>query len=318
MIGFIAMTLLAALTLPAHAQSYPSKPIRIVVPFTPGGGSDIVTRVISPKLVDAWGQQVVVDNRAGAGGTIGAAIVSGAMPDGHTLLITSSAFAGAASLYPKLPYDTIKDFAPIALVASTALILVVAPSTGPRTVSELVALARQKPGQINYASAGIGSGTHYAGELFKLAGGINVVHVPYRGVPEALTDTLTGRTHYYLSPILSTLPLLRDGRLLALGVSTRERAPLLPEVPTIAEAGLPGYEYDGWFGVLAPAAVPRAVIDKLSRELMRITTLPDVRDRFEKIGGRARASTPGELAQLIRAEIENRRKVFAAAGAKAE
>ena len=179
MIGFMAITLLAAVTLPAHAQSYPSKPIRIVVPFTPGGGSDIVTRVIGPKLMDAWGQQVVVDNRAGAGGTIGAAIVAGATPDGHTLLITSSAFAGAASLYPKLPYDTIKDFAPIALVASTALILVVAPSLGPRTVNELVALARQKPGQINFASAGVGSGTHYAGELFKLAGRIDVVHVPY-------------------------------------------------------------------------------------------------------------------------------------------
>ena len=157
MIGFIAITLLAALTLPAHAQSYPSKPIRIVVPFTPGGGSDIVTRVIGPKLVDAWGQQVVVDNRAGAGGTIGAAIVSGATPDGHTLLITSSAFAGAASLYPKLPYDTIKDFAPIALVASTALILVVAPSLGPSTVSELVALVRQSPGRSTTLPPGSGA-----------------------------------------------------------------------------------------------------------------------------------------------------------------
>ena len=192
---------------PAAAQPFPNKPIRMVVPFTPGSASDILARLIAPKLLESWGQQVVVDDRPSAGGTVAGAIVAGATPDGHTLMLTSSGFAGAAALYAKLPYDTLKDFAGITQVASTPLLLVVAPNLGVKNVKELIALAQQKPGQINFGSSGIGSGTHFAGELFKLTAHIDVVHVPYRGTPEALTDTMAGRVQFFLSPVLPSMAL---------------------------------------------------------------------------------------------------------------
>jgi tripartite-type tricarboxylate transporter receptor subunit TctC len=206
------LLLVVALAPSAAAQGYPSKPIRIVVPFTPGSASDILARLVAPRLTESWGQQVIVDNRPSAGGTVAGGIVAGATPDGHTLMLTSSAFAGSAALYVKLPYDSVRDFSGVTQIASTPLALVVAPALGVASVKDLIALAQQKPGQINFASSGIGSGTHYAGELFKLAAGISVVHVPYRGTPEALTDTMVGRTHYYLTPLLPALPLIRSGR----------------------------------------------------------------------------------------------------------
>lgn len=306
----------AAIALPVAAQTYPTKPIRLIVPFTPAGGSDILARIVAPKLLEAWGQQVVIDNRPGAGGTIGSQITAGAIPDGHTLMLTSSAFAGAASIYPKLPFDPYKDFAPVSLVGGTPLVLVVAPSLGVRSVKDLIALARSRPGKLAFGSAGIGSGTHYGGELFKLRSQIEVVHVPYKGVPEHLTDTVSGRIQYSLPPILASLPLVREGRLLALGVTTRDRSTLLPDVPTIAEA-VAGYEYEGWFGVIAPAKTPRAIIDKLGAELRRIVELPETKEKIGAIGGRARHSTPEEFSALIREEIEIRRKIFQAAGASA-
>jgi tripartite-type tricarboxylate transporter receptor subunit TctC len=302
----------------AAAQAYPTKPIRVVVPFTPGSASDFLARIIGPRLVDAWGQQVVVDNRPGAGGTVAGGIVAAATPDGHTLMLTSSAFAGSAALYTKLPYDSVKDFSGVTQVASTPLVVTVAPSLGVKSVKELVALARQKPGQLNFGSSGIGSGTHYGGELFKLAAKINVVHVPYRGTPEALTDTVTGRIHYYLSPIQPAMPLIRDGRLLALAVTTAQRSAALPEVPTVAEAGLPGFEYDGWFGIFAPSRTPRPVIDRLSKEVGRILDQPDIKGKIASQGATARSSTPAAFEKLVHAEIETRRKVFKAAGVKPE
>jgi len=307
----------AAPAVGAQDSSYPGKPIRIVVPFTPGSATDLLARMYGPKLVAAWGQQVVIDNRSGAGSTIGTAIVAEATPDGHTLLLNSSAFAGSASIYPKLPYDPQRDFAPISLIAANPLVLVVGPQLGVKSVKELLALAKRQPGKVTFASSGIGSGTHYGGELFAQTAKIAVVHVPYKGTPETITDTSSGRIHYAVPPILAALPLLRDQRLIALGVTSRERSALLPDVPTVAEAGVPGYAYEGWFGFLAPARTPSAVVGKIRQEIVRISEQADIKDKLGAMGGRSLHSTPAELRDLIRSEIETRGKVFRQAGIKA-
>lgn len=298
------------------AQPYPSGPIRMVVPFTPGSASDILARLIGPKLLEVWGQQIVVDNRPSAGGTVAGTIVAGAAPDGCTLMLTSSGFAGSAALYDKLPYDSVKDFSGVTQVVSTPLVLVVAPGLGVKSVKDLIALAQQKPGQLNFSSSGIGSGTHYAGELFKLAAGINTVHVPYRGTPEAINDVISGRIQYMTAPVLPAMSLVRSGRLLVLGVTTRERMALLPDVPTIAEAAVPGFEYDGWYGIFAPAKTPLAIIDKISREVGRILRLPDVTERIVNTGAVPKPSTPQEFDKLVREEIILRGKIFKVSGAK--
>jgi tripartite-type tricarboxylate transporter receptor subunit TctC len=318
MLGRLPAIFFAALIAPAvYAAEYPTRPIRVIVPFTPGSASDLLARMIGPKVAEAWGQQVVVDNRPSAGGTVAASIVATSAPDGHTLMLTSSAFAGAAALYDKLPYDSIRDFRGVSLVAQTALALVVSPTLGPKSVKELIALAQQKPGQLNFGSSGIGSGTHYGGELFNLAAGIKAVHVPYRGTPEVITDTISGRMHYAMSPLLAAVPHVRGGRLMAVGVTSPQRLPMIPDVPTIAEAALPGFEYQGWFGVIAPARVPRVLIDRLSREIVRIIALPDIQERISRDGSMPKSSTPAEFDKLIRDEIATRTKVFKAAGAKA-
>jgi tripartite-type tricarboxylate transporter receptor subunit TctC len=298
------------------ADVYPSGPIRMIVPFTPGSASDILARLIQPKLLESWGQQIVVDNRPSAGGTVAGSIVAGASPDGHTVMLTSSGFAGSAAVYEKLPYDSLKDFAGVTQVVSTPLVLIVAPGLGVKSVKELIALAQQKPGQSNFSSSGIGSGTHYAGELFKLAAGINVVHVPYRGTPEAVNDVISGRVQYMVAPVLPVMSLVRAGRLIALAVTTRERLPLLPDVPTIAEAALPGFEYDGWYGIFVPAKTPRAVVNKLSAEVGRILRLEDVIERIASQGARPKPSTPEEFDKLVREEIIMRGKIFKASGAR--
>jgi tripartite-type tricarboxylate transporter receptor subunit TctC len=314
---FFAVVLFALLAPAALGAEYPSRPIRLIVPFTPGSAADILARIIGPKLSDAFGQQVVVDDRPSAGGTVAGTIVATAAPDGHTLMLTSSAFAGSAALYDKLPYDSIRDFTGVSLITLTALLLTVSPTLGPKSVKELIALAQQKPGGLNFSSAGIGSGTHYANELFNLAAGIKGVHVPYRGTPEAITDLMSGRMHYGMSPPLTAMPHVRVGRLIAVGVTSPQRMPLLPEVPTIAEAALPGFEYQGWFGVLAPARVPRALVAKLNGEFVRIMALPDIQERIARDGSTAKSSTPAEFDKLVRDEIATRTKVFKAAGAKA-
>jgi tripartite-type tricarboxylate transporter receptor subunit TctC len=294
-----------------------TKPFRMIVPFTPGSGSDMLGRMIAPRIAEAFGQQVIVDNRAGAGSTIGTAIVGAATPDGHTLLVTSSGFAGSASIYPKLPYDPIKDFAGITQLISNPLVLVVAPSLGVKSMKELIALAKQKPGQVTYASTGVGSGTHYGAELFRLAAKFEATHVPYKGVPEALTDTMTGRVNFYLPPVLAVVPLAKEGRVVALAVTSGQRSPLLPDVPTPAEAGLPEFSYDGWYGMFVPGKTPRPVIARLSQEMQRILDLPEIKDRIVAMGGRAQWTTPADFDRMVRTEIQTRAKVFKAAGATA-
>ena len=300
------------------AQRYPSGPVRMVVPFTPGSASDILARLIGPKLLEAWGHQLVVDNRPSAGGTVAGSIVASAAPDGYTMMLTSSGFAGSAALYDTLPYDSITDFSGVTQVVSTPLVLVVGPGLGVKSVKDLIALAQQKPGQLNFSSSGIGSGTHYAGELFKLAAGIHAVHVPYRGTPEAINDVISGRIQFMTAPVLPAMALVKSGRLSVLGVTTRERMALLPDVPTIAEAALPGFEYDGWYGILAPSKTPRAIINKMSAEVARILKLPDVADKILNTGAVPKSSTPQEFDKLVREEIVMRGKVFKAAGVKPE
>ena len=302
----------------SNAQQYPTKPIRVLVPFSAGSATDILIRTIGPKLHEAWGQQVVADNRPSAGGTVAGSIVAGAAPDGYTLLITSSAFAGSAALYDKLPYDTVRDFSGVMQIAGTPLIITVTPALGLKSLKEFIALAKQKPKQLNFASSGIGSGTHYGAELFNFKAGISGTHVPYKGVPEAMNDTISGRTQYFVAPTLAAIPLVKQGRLQALAVTPAQRVAQLPDVPTVAEAALPGFEYDGWYGFVAPAKTPRAVIMKLNTEISRILDTSDVRDKLTAQGAVVKTSTPEAFEKLIRDEIVTRRKVFQAAGAKAE
>jgi tripartite-type tricarboxylate transporter receptor subunit TctC len=298
----------------AFAQKYPSRPVRILVPWTAGSQTDILARMVQPKLADFFGQPIIIDNRPGAGGTVGAAMVAVATPDGHTLMMQAAAHAVSPALYSKLPYDAVNDFACISRVGSVPNVLVVAPSLGIKSVKELIALAKQKPGQINFTSAGVGGGTHINGEQFKMAAGIDVVHVPQRGTPEALIDTVAGRVQYFFAPLGSALPFIRDKRL---GVSTLDRTPALPNVPTIAESGFPGFEFDLWYGMMAPARTPKAVLDQVSREMKRILELADIRERMAEQGVVPRSSTPEEFDKFLRLEVERLGKVVRASGARA-
>lgn len=310
---------LFAAALQAAAQAaYPNRPLRVVVPFTAGSATDVIARLVVPKLAERWNVQAVTDNRPSAGGIVAFSIVASATPDGHTLLVTGSNFAGSAALYSKLPFDPVADFAGVSQFASTPLVLVVAPTLPAKSVTELVALARARPGELNYGSTGLGSGPHYGAELFKLAAGIQAVHVPYRGSPESLTDLMAGRVHFVLSPVLAATPLVRAGRLRALGVTTPYRAAALPDVPTIAEAGLPNFVYEGWYGMMAPGKTPRALVHLLSKEVARVLELPEVKEQIARQGALAKSSSPEAFDKLVHQEIETRRKVWRAAGVKPE
>jgi tripartite-type tricarboxylate transporter receptor subunit TctC len=308
----------AAFAAHAQQQKFPSKPIRMIVPFSAGSQTDILARLVGQKMNESWGQQVVIDNRPSAGGTIAAGIVAAAPADGHTLMVHSVGHAINASLYTRLPFNTLRDFAGVSQLASVPNVLVVAPSLGVKSVKDLIALAKQKPGTINFGSAGIGSGTHINGEQFKVVAGVNVVHVPYKGTPEALTDTMTGRIQYFFAPLVPATPFIKEGRLLALAVSTATRSPVLPEVPTVAEAALPGFDYDQWYGMLAPRNTPKPILDQLSKEVARVLDLPDVRRTFQTQGAVAKPSTPEQFDAFIRAEIDKLAKVIKASGARAD
>lgn len=310
--------LLAAQAGQGGAAAFPQRPVRIVIGFTPGGGPDITARFIGQKLAERWHQQVVTDNRPGAGGTIAANIVANANADGHTLLSVSNAHAVAAAIYAKLPYDTVKDFAGITMTASGPALLLVSPALGAKSAKDLIALAKAKPGQFNYSSAGIGSGAHFAAELFKNMAGIDVVHVPFKGIPEAITETMTGRVQFFLSPLASALNLVKDGRAQAVGVSGVKRAPQLPDLPTIAESGLPGYRFDYWYGLLAPAKTPRAVVDQLNREIVEIMRSEEVRNRWVALGVEPAPMTPQTFDQWVRDDIATSIKLARAANIKAD
>ena len=313
--------LLALAPIPALSQQgddYPARTIHILVGFTPGGGPDITARYIAQRLGDAWKQQVIVDNRPGAGGTIAAGTVARAAPDGYTLLSVSSAHAVAAAIYPKLPYDTFKDLAGITETASSSYVLVVAPSLGIRTVGELLARAKAMPGQLNFSSAGVGSGTHFAGEQFKAMAGIDVVHVPFKGIPESLTETMTGRVQFFMAPMANGLNLVREGKLTGLAVSSAKRDVLLPDLPTISESGVPGYESILWFGLLTSSGVPRPIVNKLNREIVRILRDAGTYERFSPIGMTPRPTRPEDFDQLIRDDVAVFARIAREANIKAE
>jgi tripartite-type tricarboxylate transporter receptor subunit TctC len=299
-----------------RSVQYPNRPVRMLVPFAPGSQTDILARWIGEKLVEKSGQQVVVDNRPGAGGTIASQTVLEANADGHTLMMVSTGHAGNATMYSKLPYDTVKDFAGVTRVASVPNLLVVSPTLGPKSVKELIAYAKARPGQINFSSAGIGSGTQINGELFKAAAGIEATHVPYKGAVDSLNDAITGRVQFTFNPVLVAGPQVKAGRALALAVSTAKRSALFPDLPTVAEAGLPGFEYDQWYGLLVSAKTPRPMVNTVNKEIVGILNLPDIKDRMLTQGATPTPTTPEAFDEFIRAEVKKFAKVLIAAGAK--
>ena len=296
-------------------QPYPAKPVRVVAPFPAGSGVDIVARMFGTPLAQALSQSVVVDNRPGANGTIACELVARAAPDGYTLLIgNASTLAMAPGLYKQLPYDPVRSFAPITLVVTSANVLVVHPSLPAKTVAAMIALARARPGQLNYGSAGTGNSTHLAAELFKLMAGVNLVHVPYKGTPQMLTELLAGQTQLTFTSLVSSLPHIKPGRLRALGVTSLTRAASLPELPTISESGLKGYEVTVWQGMVAPARTPQPVIAELNRQLVKILQAPEMRERLAGQGLESAAGTPEQFGALIASDVAKWTKVIKHAG----
>jgi tripartite-type tricarboxylate transporter receptor subunit TctC len=298
----------------AQGPAYPTKPIRVVVPFTAGSTTDIIARAITDKLGASLGQQVIVDNRGGAGGTIGAAAVAHAAPDGYTLLIHSSSHTVSPSTFAKLPYDTLKDFAGVTPIATLPNVLVVSPAKNLRSVKELVDTAMAKPGALNFASAGQGSATHLNAEKFKVQAGINTTHIPFKGSPEAVNEVLAGRVEYYFSPIAPVLPQIREGRLLALAVGSPKRSSALPDIPTTAEAGVPNSEFNFWIGMMAPAKTPREIVAKLHAEVQKALASEDVKERFAKLGAEVWTLPPEQFDQYIREEVNVNSKLVKDAG----
>jgi tripartite-type tricarboxylate transporter receptor subunit TctC len=268
--------------------------------------------LIGPRLSEKWGQQVVIDNRPSAAGTVAGEIVTRATADGHTLMITSSGIAASAALYPKLPYDTVRDFASVTKLATTATLFVTASNSSLRTIKDLIEQAKRRPGQLTYGHSGVGSGTHFASELLNVSAGIKTVHVPYKGGAEVMTDIISGRIDYGVVPMPPAVPLIKAGRAHGIAITTAERSSALPGVPSVAESGLPGYVYDGWFGVFVPSKVPPAIVTKLAQEIARVLALPEVRDRVHAIGMEPAPSSPQELHKLLTTEIEVRKKIFGA------
>ena len=303
--------LLAALIAqPAFAQNWPSRPLRVLVPSAAGGAGDIVARAVGQKLTEAWGQQVIVDNR---NGIVGAEIAAHSAPDGYTVMFSTSALSIRESVYRKLPFSTLRDFVPVGQVVSQSNVLVAHPGVPVKSVQELIAYARARPGELNYGSSGNASSNHLAGELFKLLAKVNIVHVPYKGLPQAVTDLLGGRVQIVFGSPSSTLPAARDGKLRLLAVTTPKRSPALPDIPTIAESGVPGYEFTGWIGVLLPARTPPDIVLKLSREVARIVQLPDLKQRFAADATESVGSTPEEYTAFLKAEIARWTRVARAA-----
>jgi tripartite-type tricarboxylate transporter receptor subunit TctC len=310
----------AAVSAPGLAQTgYPTKPIRLVVPFVPGGSTDLIARIMGQKLDEALGQQVVVENRAGAGGNIGVEYVAKSAPDGYTLVFGHiGTFGFGPSLYQKLPYDPVKDFAPITLFAMVPNMLVVHPALPARTVKELIALAKARPGQMNYGSSGNGSASHLATEYFKLLSKTDITAIPYKGTGPLVTDLIAGQTSLTITGVPPLYPFVQSGRLRGIAVGSVKRLALMPDLPTIAEAGVPGYESSTWFGPLAPAKTPREIVVRLNAELLKILQRPDIKARFASEGAEGLGSTPEEFGAYIKSEIDRWGKVIKAAGVRPE
>ena len=301
------------------AHAFPDKPLRFVVGFTPGGPSDILARAVGQKLGERWGQQVVVENRPGAGGNLAAEVVAKSAPDGYTWLLgNNSILATNHALYKKLSYDPLKDFAPVALVAVQPNILVVHPDVKASSLGELIALAKQNPGKLNYESSGAVAAAHLAGELFKSMAGVDIVHVPYKGAQPALTDLIAGHAQLMFATSASVIPYMKAGRLRALAVTTAQRSPSVPELPTVAEAGLPGFEATTWHGVVVPAATPAAVVQQLNRDINAVLKEKDLSERLAGLGAELLAGTPQDFADYIAREIPKWTKVVKDSGAKAD
>lgn len=316
----ICAVLSVALPLPlAAAQAYPDKPIRVIVPVPAGGTPDVVARMVAPGLSTLLGQQLVIDNRGGAGGLIGAELAARAVPDGYTVFFSSP---GSLTILPHLQkqvaYDTLKDFAPISLVSIGPFLLITHPSVPARTVKELIALARAEPGKLNYASAGNGAANHLAMELFKSMAGVNITHVPYKGAPQAVTDLIGGSVNLMFNSIPPVLQHIKTGRLRLLAVASAKRSPQLPDVPTVSEAGVPGYEAITWFGLLAPAKTPKPIIARLNDVMVKVVHAPDLKSQLEIQGYDPVGSSPEEFAAFIRAESEKYAKVVKFSGAKVD
>jgi len=308
---FLALFASAAL-----AQSYPNKPVRLVVAFTPGSSTDIIGRAVAAKLQEMWGQPVVVENRAGAGGTVGSEFVLRADPDGYTLLANSSAHAANPGMYKDLRYDTMRDFVNLALLGGGPNVLMVGPETGWKTLKDFVDAAKKTPGKLNFSSAGMGSGTHFNLEKLKLAAGIDVQHVPYKGTPEAIGDTIAGRVCCYWAPLNAALPHVNGGKAVALAVSSAQRSPLLPNVPSVAEQGYAGFDYTLWVGLWGPAKMPAEVAAKINKDVNAALASADLRERLTKLG-----TVPGNLSipqftDFVRKEIEETKTILQAAGIK--
>ena len=314
--------LIATLSFVAHAQGdaadYPGKPIRILIGFTPGGGPDITARQIAQKLSEVWKQQVLVEHRPGAGGTIAAGMVARAAPDGYTLLSVSASHAIAAAIYSKLPYDTLGDLSGITQTGSSKYVLVAAPSAGVGSLKDLIAAAKAKPGQLYFSSAGVGSGTHFAAEIFRTMAGIDVVHVPFKGLSEALGEVMAGRIQFTAIPIANVANQVKAGKVLGLAVGSAERDALLADVPSADEAGLPGYKPEAWYGLLTSASVPRPIIAKLNREVTRILAEPDLKQRLTAVGIDPRPTTPEGFDRLVREEVALLTKIARAGNIKAD
>lgn len=315
---FVITALTALAVGSALAQGYPVKPIKFVVPFSAGSATDIVARTVGEAMGKSMGQTILIDNKLGAGGTIATAQVAKSEPDGYTVLIHSSGHALNPALYPNLGYDTVKDLSGVTTLAAIPNVLVVHPSKGWKTQAELIAAARAQPGKFNYASAGIGSGTHLNAEIFRLQSGIDALHVPYKGTPDAMTNVIGGSNDWFFAPLASALPLIRDGKLQALSVSTKTRASTLAQVPTSIEAGLPDSDYTLWVGMIVPSATPPAVIKKLHDEALKALASPELKERMAKLGADPFTMSPDAFNAYIKSEMEVAARIVKAANLKAQ
>jgi tripartite-type tricarboxylate transporter receptor subunit TctC len=302
----------------AHAQTWPSKPIRYIVPFPPGGATDILARSMADKLGPALGQPVIVENRAGAAGNLGTELAAKAAPDGYTILMVTVAQSISETLYAKLGYNLMRDLVPVILVARVPNVMVVHPSVPARSVKEFIDYAKANPGKLNFASSGSGTSIHMSGELFKLLTGVDIVHVPYKGSAAALTDLIGGQVSVMFDNLPPSMPHIRSGKLRALAITTTTRYPALPDLPTMVEAGVPGYESSSWFGIMVPTGTSKEVVARLNAEARKIMAMPDVHERFDQQGAVASPGTPEDFDRFIRAEIEKWGKVVKASGAKVD